>query len=33
VTAVEIAGTHDLAGANPDALVACLRDFLAANGL
>jgi pimeloyl-ACP methyl ester carboxylesterase len=33
VTAVEIAGTHDLAGDNPDALVACLRDFLAASGL
>jgi esterase len=33
VTAIEIAGTHDLAGDNPDALVASVRDFLAANSL
>jgi esterase len=31
VSGVEIAGSHDLAGDNPDELAAAVRDFLAAN--
>ncbi len=33
VTAIELAGSHDLAGDNPDGLVAAVRTFLAANAL
>jgi pimeloyl-ACP methyl ester carboxylesterase len=33
VTAIELAGSHDLAGDNPDGLVAAVRAFLMANAL
>jgi pimeloyl-ACP methyl ester carboxylesterase len=33
VTAIELAGSHDLAGDNPNGLVASVREFLAANDL
>ena len=33
ITAVEIEGSHDLAGDNPGALVKTVRDFLDANDL
>jgi pimeloyl-ACP methyl ester carboxylesterase len=32
-SAIEITGSHDLAGDNPDALVAAVRDFLNGNAL
>jgi len=31
ITAIEIPGSHDLAGDNPDGLVAAVHEFLAAN--
>ena len=31
LTAIELEGSHDLAGDNPDGLVGAMRDFLAAN--
>jgi pimeloyl-ACP methyl ester carboxylesterase len=33
LTGIEVAGSHDLAGDNPDGLVSAVRDFLAANAL
>jgi pimeloyl-ACP methyl ester carboxylesterase len=33
LTAIQLAGSHDLAGDNPDGLVKAARDFLAANRL